>query len=41
MESEGNLFVGSTPERLREVVAAEIVQYRKIVQDSNIQSPVD
>ena len=39
MESEGNMFVGSTPQYLRDVVAREVVQYRKIVQEANIQSP--
>lgn len=41
MEAEGNLFVGSTPQRLREIVVSEIVQFGKIVRESNIQSPVD
>ena len=41
MEAEGNLFVGSSPERLREIVVSEITQFRKIVKESNIQSPAD
>lgn len=41
MEAEGNLFVGSTPQRLREVVSSEIAQFRKIVRESNIQSPAN
>ena len=41
METEGNMFVGSSPDRLREVVVSEITQFRKIVRESNIQSPAD
>ena len=41
MEAEGNMFVGSTPARLREVVINEITQFRRIVKESNIQSPVE
>ena len=38
MEAEGNQFVGSTPEYLRDVVAREIPLFRRIVKEGNIQS---
>jgi tripartite-type tricarboxylate transporter receptor subunit TctC len=41
IEAEGNIFVGSTPQRLREIVVSEIAQFGKIVRESNIQSPPD
>ena len=37
IEADGGIAVGSTPEQFRNLIAAEIVRYRKIIQDQKIK----
>ena len=36
LEAEGIVMVGSTPEQFRQVMAAEVVRWKKVVQDNHI-----